>query len=325
MSAALDLVIRGATVVLPSGCERLDVGVEGGRIAVARARHRGARRGGVRRRGTARPPRLRRCARPLQRARPHRVGGLGHRHACARRRRRHHFARDAAERAPADHRRPRPSTRKLAALEAGPRSSTSRSGAASCPATSAGWRSWPSAASSASRRSCARAGSTTSRRADDATLARRDARGGAARAARGGARRERASSLGWLPTRAPRGDGVRDYLASRPVVAELEAIEPRAPARRRDGLRAARRPRVSTGRGVAARRRGAGARRGRDLRDLPALPVLDEDDLERLGARRPSARRRCARADEREALWARARDGTVDLVASRPLAVARRS
>ena len=124
----------------------------------------------------------------------------------------------------------------------------------------------------------------------------------AARAARRRARRERRADGRPGPrARSPRAAAaMRDYLASRPVVAELEAIAPRARARRRDGLRAARRARLDAARGVAlvaeARARGVDV----TCETCPHYLVLDEDDAERLGAvakcapplrPRPSARR----------------------------------
>ena len=121
------------------------------------------RRGDDRRRRPARPPGRDRRARALQRAGPHRLGGLGHRHARARRGRRDRLRGDAAQRPPADGRRRR-LRRQGGRRRAPPRWSTSRSGAGSCRATSTASTSWPRAASSASRPSCATAASTTSRR-----------------------------------------------------------------------------------------------------------------------------------------------------------------
>ena len=65
-----------------------------------------------------------------------------------------------------------------------------------------------------------------------------------------------------------------DYLASRPVAAELEAVGARDRDRRGDRLLAARRPREHGRRG-AARRRGARPWRRRDLRDVSPLPPAD--------------------------------------------------
>ncbi len=67
--------------------------------------------------------------------------------------------------------------------------------------------------------------------------------------------------------------GVRDYLDSRPVVAEVEAIRRVDLVCRGDRVRAPHRP-CEQRRGRGGGGRGAGARRGRDVRDVPALPRL---------------------------------------------------
>jgi len=107
---------------------------------------------------------------------------------------------------------------------------------------------------------------------------------------------------------------VRDYLASRPVLAELEAIG-RAIAFAEETGCALHVVHVSTGRGVAI---VAGARaRGLDVtcETCPHYLVLDEDDAERLGAVA-----KCAPplrpAGEREALWAALGAGDIDPVAT---------
>jgi allantoinase len=108
--------------------------------------------------------------------------------------------------------------------------------------------------------------------------------------------------------------GVRDYLASRPVVAELEAIG-RAIAFAADTGCALHVVHVSTGRGVAlvadARARGIDV----TCETCPHYLVLDADDAERLGAAA-----KCAPplrdGAEREALWVALAAGNVDLVAS---------
>jgi allantoinase len=108
--------------------------------------------------------------------------------------------------------------------------------------------------------------------------------------------------------------GVRDYLASRPVVAELEAIG-RAIAFATETGCALHVVHVSSAHGVAL---VAGARaRGVDVtcETCPHYLVLDADDAERLGAAA-----KCAPplrdAAEREALWAALEAGDVDLVAT---------
>jgi allantoinase len=108
--------------------------------------------------------------------------------------------------------------------------------------------------------------------------------------------------------------GVRDYLASRPAVAELEAIATALTLAEEAGC-AVHIVHVSTGRGVAlvaqAWARGVDA----SCETCPHYLVFDEDDAERLGAvakcappLRPAA--------ESEALWAALADGSLPMVAS---------
>jgi allantoinase len=107
---------------------------------------------------------------------------------------------------------------------------------------------------------------------------------------------------------------VRDYLASRPVVAELEAIS-RAIVLAAETDCALHVVHVSTGRGVAlvaqARARGVDV----TCETCPHYLVLDADDAERLGALA-----KCAPplrpAEDREALWSALLAGGVDLVAT---------
>jgi allantoinase len=107
---------------------------------------------------------------------------------------------------------------------------------------------------------------------------------------------------------------VRDYLASRPVVAELEAIG-RAIAFAAETGCALHVVHVSTGRGVAlvAQARAAGV--DVTCETCPHYLVLDADDAERLGALA-----KCAPplrpAEDREALWSALLAGDVDLVAT---------
>lgn len=108
--------------------------------------------------------------------------------------------------------------------------------------------------------------------------------------------------------------GVRDYLRSRPVVAELEAIG-RAILFAEDTGCALHIVHVSSGRGVGivaeARRRGVDV----SCETCPHYLVLDEEDVERLGAVA-----KCAppirSKEEQEALWACLFDGTLPMVAS---------
>src|SRR4051794_2885049 len=108
--------------------------------------------------------------------------------------------------------------------------------------------------------------------------------------------------------------GVRDYLRSRPAIAEVEAIGRALLLAEETGC-ALHVVHVSTGRGVArvaqARARGVDA----TCETCPHYLVLDEEDAERLGAiakcappLRPAA--------ERDALWAALHDGAVAFVAS---------
>jgi len=148
--------------------------------------------------------------------------------------------------------------------------------------------------------------------ADDETL-----RAGMAEAARLGlpvaVHAESAEITAGLTARAT-GRGWRDYLASRPVEAELEAIA-RALALADETGCALHVVHVSSGRGV---RLVAEARaRGVDVtcETCPHYLVLGEDDLERLGAVAKCAPPLRARAD-RDDLRAQLDAGAVDLLAS---------
>lgn len=108
--------------------------------------------------------------------------------------------------------------------------------------------------------------------------------------------------------------GARDYLASRPAIAETEAIG-RAIALARETGCALHIVHVSTGRGVAlvaeARARGVDV----SCETCPHYLVLTEDDLERLGAVAKCAPPLRAQA-EQDALWRSIREGTLPMVAS---------
>ncbi|MGH2945733.1 MAG: amidohydrolase family protein, partial [Solirubrobacteraceae bacterium] len=120
---------------------------------------------------------------------------------------------------------------------------------------------------------------------------------------------ERPSSL-----RDPAGTTWRDFVASRPVEAELEAIEVARELAERTGC-SLHVVHVSSGRGVAlvaqARERGVDA----TCETCPHYLVLTEDDLDELGTRA-----KCAPplrpAAEREALWEHLTAGRIALVAS---------
>ena len=152
------------------------------------------------------------------------------------------------------------------------------------------WTSSRRAASSASRRSCAPAGSTTSRRVDDLTLYE-----GMCRAASLGlpvavhAESEAITAGLARRARAAGRTAMRDYLASRPAVAELQAIARAIALAAGERLLAARRPRLDRPRRRAGGR-GTRPRRRRQLRDLPALPGAHR------GGRRGARRRREVRA-----------------------------
>jgi len=108
--------------------------------------------------------------------------------------------------------------------------------------------------------------------------------------------------------------GARDYLASRPVIAELEAISRAILFAQETGC-ALHIVHVSTGRGV---RMVAEARaRGVDVscETCPHYLVLSEDDLERLGAVAKCAPPLRPAAEQAE-LWTLLGDGTLPMIAS---------
>jgi allantoinase len=114
--------------------------------------------------------------------------------------------------------------------------------------------------------------------------------------------------------RAAGGRDVRAYLASRPVIAEVEAIHRAALLARETGawLHIVH---ISSGRGVAAaleaRARGANL----TIETCPHYLFFTEDDMERIGAAA-----KCAPplrpAEDREELWRSVLAGDVDLIAS---------
>ncbi len=113
---------------------------------------------------------------------------------------------------------------------------------------------------------------------------------------------------------APAGHSWRDFLASRPVEAELDAIARAVALAERTGC-SLHVVHVSTGRGVrlvaAARARGIDV----TCETCPHYLVLDEDDLERLGAVAKCAPPLRSRAD-RDDLRAEVAAGHVDFLAS---------
>ena len=200
------------------------------------------------------------------------------------------------------------------------RSSTSRSGAGSCRATST-----QHGRAGRARRGRLQGVHVRQRHRrlpglDDLTLLRGHGRAARARPAGRGARRERGdhARLGRRALAAGR-TAMRDFLASRPVVAELEAIA-RAIALADETGCALHIVHVSSGRGVALVAEARAARRRRDLRDLPALPRAD-----RRGRRALGALAKCApplrTAAERDGLWraaARRRRSTASPPTTRP-------
>ena len=204
---------------------------------------------------------------------------------------------DAAQRPPADARRRR-LRRQGRGGRAPRRSSTSRSGAGSCRSTSTAWRSSPSAAWSASRRSCATAGSRTSRPPTTTRSTR-------------AWRRRRRSACRWRSTpsatgarlRAPGGQRLACATASRRArsIAELEAIET-AIALARDTGCSLHVVHVEHGRGVAL---VAEARAPGDVtcETCPHYLALDRGRPRGARARRQVRAAAARRAAEREALW----------------------
>ena len=144
----------------------------------------------------------------------------------------------------------------------------------------------------------------------------RDATGGGARVAGRRARRERRAHQRHLRPRPSQQAAYRfrDYLASRPAIAEIEAIARAVLFAEETGC-ALHVVHVSTGRGVAEI--AAARARGVDVtaETCPHYLVFDEDDLERLGAVAkcaPPLRPRC----EVDRLWQALSRGDIQIVAS---------
>ena len=110
------------------------------------------------------------------------------------------------------------------------------------------------------------------------------------------------------------GKGIRDYLDSRPVLAELEAIQRAALLAKETGARL-HIVHVSSGKGVAlaAQLRASGV--DLTIETCPHYLFFTEDDMERLGAVA-----KCAPplrpVGERESLWLALQHGEIDVVAS---------
>ena len=195
-----------------------------------------------------------------------------------------------------------------------PPSPTSLCGAAWFPATSPRWRSWPTAESSDSKHSCA-IPDCRSFRAPTISRCSKALREAARLGLPVAVHAESQEITQGLGTTDRENGSVREFLASRPVVAELEAIQ-RATLLARRGRRetAYRSRQLRTRRGAC--RRGPRARRRRFHRDLPALSVLHRRRRGAAGRdremRAPAARRRGTAG----ALWRQLLAGTVDIVAS---------
>jgi len=115
-------------------------------------------------------------------------------------------------------------------------------------------------------------------------------------------------------TRAAGGRDIRAYLASRPVLAEVEAIE-RAALLAREAGAWLHIVHISSGRGIVAaleaRARGANL----TIETCPHYLCFTEEDMERIGAAAKCAPPLRPLAD-REALWQRVLAGDVDMIAS---------
>ena len=110
------------------------------------------------------------------------------------------------------------------------------------------------------------------------------------------------------------GRTVRDFLASRPVVAEVEAIQRALLFARETGARL-HIVHVSSGRGVAAAAEARAAGVDVSIETCPHYLYFTEEDVERLGAVAKCAPPLRAR-EERDALWNELVGGRVDIVAS---------
>ena len=244
-------------------------GVIAARRGAGRARRRRAR--GHRRARSRHPAGPDRRARALQRPRARRLGGLGQRHARARGRRLHVRRRHAAELRPADDRRTRRS-RPSWLPRGARRTSTSRSGAASCPGASSSMDELAACGVVGFKAFMADSGIDDFPACDDLTLYE-----GMCRAASLGlpvaVHAENAVIVRELGLRAlaagRTGDGRLRRLAARRRRGRRH--RERARDRRRGRLRPAHRPRLERA-GRGARGRGPRGRGRRDLRDLPALP-----------------------------------------------------
>ena len=273
-----DLVIRGGTVVTPDGSR---AGRRRDRRRPHRPRSRRSAPAGANEidaRRPARPARPHRRAPAFQRAGAHRMGGRRDRQPRAGGGRRNGVLRHAAQLV-AVHRHTADFDLKRAALGGGVDHrfrAVGRAGAGSCRRHGGNGR---ARASSASRRSCA----TPACRSFRVPTIGRCSKACAKR--RGSDCRWRCTprARSWCETpRAARSDA-RDFLASRPVVAELEAIQRALLFAEETGAKL-HIVHVSSGRGVAlaaeARARGVDV----SIETCPHYLFFTEEDVERLGA-----------------------------------------
>jgi allantoinase len=110
------------------------------------------------------------------------------------------------------------------------------------------------------------------------------------------------------------GRDIRSFLASRPVIAEIEAIERAALMARETGARL-HIVHISSGRGVAAAIEARARGTNITIETCPHYLFFTEEDLDRIGAAAKCAPPLRPAAD-RDALWHRLLAGEVDIVAS---------
>ena len=113
---------------------------------------------------------------------------------------------------------------------------------------------------------------------------------------------------------AARGRGARDFLASRPVAAELEAIQRALTFARQTGVKL-HIVHVSSGSGIALAAEARAEGIDVSTETCPHYLFFTEDDLQRLGTVAKCAPPLRA-AEERDALWNHLRRGRIDMIAS---------
>ena len=110
------------------------------------------------------------------------------------------------------------------------------------------------------------------------------------------------------------GSSAKDFLASRPVEAELEAIARAVDIAGETGVKL-HIVHVSTGSGIALAAEGLARGVDVSVETCPHYLFFTDEDLERSASRR-SARLHCAITDEHAALWREVLGGRVDIIAS---------